>query len=158
MQRWGEPRLTRDVDLTLITGFGNEENFIHVLLKQFASRVEKADEFAIKNRVLLLLSSEGIGMDIALGGLPFEESAVRRSSEFNFLPNVSIRTCSAEDLVVFKTFANRPQDWIDIEGVLVRQGDKLNWKYIIRELKLLLTLKEVPEILDRLNRLRKDCK
>jgi len=25
VQRWGEPRLTRDVDVTLLTGLGNEE-------------------------------------------------------------------------------------------------------------------------------------
>ena len=25
LQRWGEPRLTQDVDLTLLTGFGDEE-------------------------------------------------------------------------------------------------------------------------------------
>src|SRR5690349_15334238 len=28
VQRWGEPRLTRDVDLTLLTGFGGEAPFI----------------------------------------------------------------------------------------------------------------------------------
>ncbi len=27
VQRWGEPRLTQDVDLTLLTGFGDEEMF-----------------------------------------------------------------------------------------------------------------------------------
>jgi hypothetical protein len=27
VQRWGEPRLTQDVDLTLLAGLGNEERF-----------------------------------------------------------------------------------------------------------------------------------
>ncbi len=27
VQRWGEPRQTRDVDLTLLTGIGGEERF-----------------------------------------------------------------------------------------------------------------------------------
>jgi len=27
VQRWGQPRLTQDVDLTLLTGFGGEEKF-----------------------------------------------------------------------------------------------------------------------------------
>jgi hypothetical protein len=30
--RWGEPRVTRDVDLTLLTGFGAEDIFIDALL------------------------------------------------------------------------------------------------------------------------------
>ena len=28
LQRWGEPRLTRDVDVSLLTGFGKEEPFV----------------------------------------------------------------------------------------------------------------------------------
>ena len=32
VQRWGEPRLTRDADLTLLTGFGDEEGFADALL------------------------------------------------------------------------------------------------------------------------------
>lgn len=32
VQRWGEPRVTRDIDLTLLTGFGNEAPFIEKLL------------------------------------------------------------------------------------------------------------------------------
>ena len=34
VQRWGEPRLTQDVDLTLLTGFGDEEKFVDALLKE----------------------------------------------------------------------------------------------------------------------------
>ncbi len=32
VQQWGEPRFTRDVDLTLLTGFGKEEDYINPLL------------------------------------------------------------------------------------------------------------------------------
>jgi len=155
LQRWGEPRLTRDVDLTLLTGFGNEEQFIQVLLKRFKARMENADEFALKNRVLLLLSSDGIGLDIALAGLSFEESAVKRASRFNFLPDISLRTCSAEDLIVFKAFADRLQDWVDVERILVRQGDRLDWRYIKRQLRPLVQMKGAPEILARLEQLKK---
>jgi hypothetical protein len=31
VQRWGEPRVTRDVDLTLLTGFGSEDDFVDLL-------------------------------------------------------------------------------------------------------------------------------
>ena len=39
VQRWGEPRVTRDVDLTLLTGFGGEER-IH---RQAARRVPRSN-------------------------------------------------------------------------------------------------------------------
>ena len=38
LQRWGEPRLTQDADLTLLTGFGSEESFADPLLARFAGR------------------------------------------------------------------------------------------------------------------------
>ena len=34
VQRWGEPRLTRDVDLSLLTGFGQEAPFVEKLILQ----------------------------------------------------------------------------------------------------------------------------
>jgi len=76
--RWGEPRETVDVDLTLLTGFGSEEGFVKTLLNHYAPRVEDAAQFALTSRVLLLRTESGVGLDIALGGLPFEESIRRR--------------------------------------------------------------------------------
>ncbi len=74
--RWGEPRVTRDVDLTLLTGFGAEETFVSTLLAQYRARVADPTAFARKNRVLLLQTVEGVGIDISLGALPFEECVV----------------------------------------------------------------------------------
>lgn len=79
VQHWGEPRFTKDVDMTLLTGFGNEEPFIRQWLAHYESRVPDGADFALSNRVLLLRSAEGIGIDIALGALPFEESAIARA-------------------------------------------------------------------------------
>jgi len=39
VQRWGEPRVTRDVDLALLTGFGREDEFIDTLLAAYLPRV-----------------------------------------------------------------------------------------------------------------------
>ena len=38
--RWGEPRETVDVDLTLITGFGHEREFVSVLTAAFQPRID----------------------------------------------------------------------------------------------------------------------
>jgi len=84
VQRWGDPRETVDVDLTVLTGFGGEEPFIQRLLQEYAGRVDHPAEFARENRVLLLRAPSGVGIDIALGALPFEASVVSRSSLFSF--------------------------------------------------------------------------
>jgi len=148
--RWGEPRETVDVDLTLLTGFADEDRYLAVLMAHFAPRIDNAAQFALANRVLLLEARSGVGIDIALGGLPFEESVVARSSLFTYARGLALRTCSAEDLLVLKAFANRPKDWIDIENVLVRQGDVVDWAYVELHLRPLADAKEEPEILARL--------
>lgn len=154
LQRWGEPRVTQDVDLTLLTGFRNEDAYVDALLARFESRIEDARQFALLNRVLLLRSENGVGIDVALGGLPFEEQLIARSMDHEFLPGVSLRICTAEDLIVLKAFADRPRDWSDVEGIVVRQTD-LDWPYIDRQLRPLAEVKESPHILERLRRLRK---
>jgi hypothetical protein len=153
--RWGEARETVDVDVTLITGFSGEGRFIQRLLERFRPRIEDAAEFAANRRVLLVESDAGVGIDVALGGLPFEVNVVARSTKFTFPPDVPLRTCSAEDLIVLKVFADRPKDWIDVEGVIIRQAGRLDWSYIREQLAPLLELKEQPELWDELVRRRK---
>lgn len=150
LQRWGQPRLTMDVDVTLLTGFGGEAAYVDHLTSLYEGRVDNPREFALANRVLLLKSADGIGIDIALGGLPFEEEAVERASIYEFLPGLHLRTCSAEDLIVMKAFADRGQDWVDIEGVLVRQEGELDRDYVKKQLEPLCDLKGSPEIITRL--------
>lgn len=154
LQRWGEPRLTVDVDLTLLTGFGGEAPFIDTLLAHFEPRLAGARDFALEHRVLLIQSSSGVGLDVALGGLPFEESVVDRASPFAYPTGIVLRTCSAEDLVVMKAFASRGQDWTDVTRVIQRQGKNLDWTYIRVQLRPLAELKGEPGIVHKLEALR----
>lgn len=155
LQRWGEPRVTQDVDVTLLTGIGQEEDFIRLLLGQFSPRIDKAEEFALRHRVLLLRSDTGIGIDISLGITGYEELVMQRATPYTYLPRVKLLTCSAEDLVIFKAFADRTRDWSDVEGIVVRQGGNLDWKYIKKHLTVLVELKEAPHILEKLNGIRR---
>ena len=148
--RWGQHRTTKDVDGTLLTMFTNEEQYVDAILARFASRISGAKEFALRNRVLLLTASNGVGIDFSFGGFPFEQQAVQRSSLYEYVKGCKLRTCSAEDLIVFKAFAARDQDWVDIRGILERQKGKLDIDYILENLRPLCELKEAPEIEERL--------
>lgn len=154
LQRWGQPRLTRDVDLTLLCALGDEGEAVDRLLGRFAARIADARAFALRNRVVLVRSGTGVPIDISLGALPFERRCVERASEFDFGPGLRLFTCAAEDLVILKAFAGRAQDWVDLENVLVRQRRALDWELIVGELRPLLALREAPENLERLQQLR----
>jgi hypothetical protein len=153
LQRWGQPRLTNDVDLTILAGFGNEAAYVDALLERYHARIPDGREFALMHRVLLLQSRDGIPIDVALGGIAFEEQVVSRATRHEFLPGLSLLTCSAEDLIILKTFANRPRDWADVETIITRQRAYLDWSYVFEQLEPLSQVKEAPEILDRLHRL-----
>lgn len=153
IQRWGEPRLTQDVDLTLLTGFGDEERFVDALLKELNPRRPDAREFALLHRVFLGRTREGVDVDVALGALPFEERSVARASAWPIGGAAVLTTCSAEDLVVHKVFAGRDLDWGDVERVLTRQHGKLDWKQIRAELGPLLELKGAVEAMAKLERI-----
>jgi len=46
VQRWGKVRITKDVDLTLFAGFGNEKKFIDLLAHNFKPRRDDYNNFA----------------------------------------------------------------------------------------------------------------
>ncbi|MFN7933841.1 MAG: nucleotidyl transferase AbiEii/AbiGii toxin family protein [Bryobacteraceae bacterium] len=153
--RWSQSRVTRDVDLTLLTGFGEEELFLKTILEHFRSRVPDALSFALRSRVVLLYSSSGIGIDISLGALPYEHRMVDRATLYEFAPGVALRTCSAEDLLVLKLFASRPIDIRDAEGIAIRNEKSLDWGYVEMNLQPLAEAKDDPQIMLQLARLRK---
>lgn len=157
VQKWSEPRVTDDVDLTLFTGFATERPFIDALLAEpwLHPRRPDAAAFAERHRVLLLQTDTHVGIDIAMAAFPFEELATERARSVALTPECTLRLCTAEDLLIFKVFAARPLDWRDVEMTIVRQGDeKLDWKYIHAQLRPLLDLKEQPGLLDELEALR----
>lgn len=143
------------MDITLLCHFGEEDAKIDRLLRGFEPRIPDAAQFARSSRVVLLWSGDRVGIDVALGSMPFEERCVGRASDWEIAQGMVLHTCSAEDLVVLKAFAGRPQDWIDVDRILARQqGKPLDWRQIESELEPLLELKGELEHLGTLRRLK----
>ena len=153
VQRWGMPRFTQDVDLTLMTGLGHEVKFIDTLLEIFSPRLENARQLALERRVLLARTGGLVDLDIALGAFPFEEASVGRATPWHVNGLVTLTTCCAEDLIIHKVFAARDRDWGDVESILVRQFGGLDLTHIRRELPPLLELKDDTESMEKLERM-----
>jgi Nucleotidyltransferase of unknown function (DUF6036) len=90
--------------------------------------------------------------------LPFEERVIQRASSYTISESVALTTCSAEDLVVLKVFAGREKDWLDVEGIVLRQTHKLDRTLVWRELEPLLDLKEDVTAKPRLAKLLADSR
>ena len=152
LQRWGEPRFTADADLSVLVEPGREDVVTNQLLERLEARIENPLDFARRTRVVLLNSTDGVGIDIVLAGLPFEARVIDRSSLWEIGDEAMLRTCSGEDLLVMKAFAARDKDWADVTSVLERQGSRLDLNIVREELQPLVAAKEEPEILEQLER------
>lgn len=152
VQYWSEPRLTGDVDACVFTGIEGDERLIEDLLNSFGPRIPDAADFARRARVLLLRIGD-IGCDVSLGALTFEEEMISRAKLIEVSPEIRLRLCTAEDLLVMKGFAGRTKDWLDAEGILIRQGADLDLAYVRSWLKDLCEARETYENLTMMDRL-----
>ena len=57
---------------------------------------------------------------------------------------------------MLKAFADRAKDWVDVEGIIIRQSGRIDWPYVRAQLSPLVELKEAPEILRQLDRRRRE--
>ena len=148
--------MTRHVDLSLFTGSGGEAEKVDALLDDYEGRIADARAFALKYRVLLIRTASGVEVDVGLAGLPFEAEMIARAADVEYEPDVVLRICSAEDLVVLKAFADRPQDRADLLGIARRRGRALELACLAERLRPLGEAKDAPEILDGIESLRRE--
>lgn len=153
VQRWGQPRLTRDVDLTLLLTPGSEEASLREVVARFPGRIEDAIAFALKHRVLPVSVPGGSEADLSLGLPGYEEHVIARAVDYDLGEGRTVRLCSAEDLIIHKAMAGRPQDVLDIEGIVARQGAALDLVYMRRWLEELARLADDPEVSARFERI-----
>ena len=152
LQRWGEPRFTADADMSVMVEPGMELVAAEALLAELPARIDDALAFAARTRVVLARSAGNIGIDIVLAGLPFEARVISRASPWSLGDGKLLHTCSAEDLLVMKVFAARDKDWADVTSILERQGEKLDFDLVRRELGPLLDAKGEPDLANELER------
>ncbi|GEM_PF-514617 len=132
LQHWGEPRLTGDVDITVLVAEEELEPFVDAAFLRFSPRISDAQEFALRHRVLLVQARNGVPIDISLGIPGYEEEAFQRAVEVKFPEAGKLRLIGAEDLIIHKCVAGRPRDAEDVEGILIRQRLRLDLS-VVRE-------------------------
>jgi len=153
LQRWGEVRHTNDVDLTIFCELGDEGHVFEVLDSYLKSRVEDPNEVFRLGRMYLGQSPNGKQVDISIGFTPYERRIMDRSAEMDYGLDVPLRICSALDLTVMKTVAGRLRDWADIERIIQRSGDAMDWDLVFTELLPLLSMAHREENLARLKKM-----
>jgi hypothetical protein len=129
----GRPRVTADVDLVIAADVGRTIDLVGVLdTSEFKPLFDEVAD-VVQRALLLPLRhrSTGVKVDLAIGLSGFEQLLISRAESLTFAGSTAM-VATAEDLVIMKVVAGRPQDEQDISGIIAAQSDRLDWDYCLK--------------------------
>lgn len=121
---YGEPRLTKDIDITIGLNIETLEKIVSILKRIDLFPIpEDYHQFVKKTMVLPLLNKEsGIRVDIIFSFSDFEKLAIKRAKVVK-IEDTDVKYISLEDLVIFKVFSGRPRDIEDSRLILIKNKE-----------------------------------
>lgn len=132
---YGEPRLTKDIDIIL--GVGPEKlNQVKVVVKKLGLKIltNNIENFVRQTMVIPVLDEKSdIRIDFIFSFTPYEQQAINRAKKINIL-NALVNFASLEDLIIFKIIARRERDIEDVRLILLK-NNKYDKHYIVKWLK-----------------------
>ena len=118
---YGEPRLTKDIDITLGVGVDHLDR-----LKAIVSRLglkyltDRVDDFVKETMVLPVIDQKsGIRIDFIFSFSPYERQAIERARDISF-GRTPVKFASLEDVIIHKMIAERPRDLEDVQSILLK--------------------------------------
>jgi len=127
---YGEPRLTRDIDITLGIGADELGRLKRVIeAAGLKPLVDDPEEFVQKTLVLPVgEENSGIRVDFIFSFSLYERNALKRARDVK-LGRTPVKFASLEDVVIHKVIAGRPRDLEDISSILLKNPE-YDQKYI----------------------------
>ena len=126
----GRTRVTEDVDLVVHCDLDDAMTLLQSLDAFALEPLFPAAEEVVRRSYILPLRHQrtGVPIDLAIGVSGFEQQVVQRATAVT-IESMQIHVATAEDLLLMKVLAGRPQDDQDIKGILQAQAAKLDWEY-----------------------------
>lgn len=127
---YGEPRLTRDIDITLGATTERLPDILDMVdTLKWRVLVTAPAEFVRERMVLPCLDPpSGIRIDLIFSYSPYERQALKRVRRVK-IGKAQVRFASPEDLIIHKIIAGRPRDLEDVHTILLK-NPRVNKRYI----------------------------
>jgi len=153
---YGTPRLTRDIDITL--GLDTDKFLlIAEVCRKLGLKIlpENPEDFATETKVLPTEEPKiRIRVDFIFSFTPYETQAIKRTKEV-LIDGYPVKFASCEDIIIHKMVAGRAVDLEDVESILIKNKDSIDFEYIKGWLSEFSNLSEHEGILEKFNRLLK---
>jgi len=121
---YGEPRFTKDIDVTLGVDVSGLERVLEVT-STLGLRVLVSDPTAFVRRTCVLPCQDdtcGVRVDLVFSWSAYEAEALKRARTVQ-IDGAPVRYASPEDLLIHKVVAGRARDIEDARSILARMGD-----------------------------------
>lgn len=127
---YGEPRLTRDIDITLGVDIDRLENVLEVAESlNLEILPDNFTDFVTQTKALPTQEpNSGIRVDFIFSNSEYERQAFKRVNSIP-IKKAKVNFASIEDLIIHKIFASRPRDIEDVRGIMLK-NQAIDNKYI----------------------------
>ena len=127
---YGEPRLTRDIDITLGVGTDHISELLAIAQELSLKPIpEDVESFARQTMVLPLLDeTTGIRVDFIFSFTPYETESIKRAKKIKILGE-KVSFATPEDIIIHKIFAGRARDIEDVRTIILKNPG-INVQYI----------------------------
>ncbi len=150
----GHLRTTQDIDLTIAGDLAQLERIVQSFAAKFFPAVENPLAFFQELFVLPLQHHQtGVRVDITAGLSGFEQQMIQRSRRLVF-DTATINVCTVEDLILFKLFADRDKDRLDVAALYQLHHNHLDIAYLTAQTAQFVEL-DRPDIAQKLAALLK---
>lgn len=125
----GQPRMTVDVDMVIAADLDVAASLVRDLDDTPFMPLFPEVEDVVNTAFILPLRhrATGIRLDLALGMSGFERDAIGRATKV-IVGAGQVPVVVVEDLLVMKALAGRPQDDIDIRGLIGLHRERIDWE------------------------------
>jgi hypothetical protein len=126
----GEPRLTRDIDVTLGVGVDRLDDLLAIVKQTGWNVLVQSPRDFVQQTMVLPCEDPGSGvrLDFIFSHSSYERQAMARTTTLK-VGQTDVRFASPEDLVIHKVVAGRPRDIEDVRSVLLK-NPQLDVAYI----------------------------